>query len=203
MASPSPPADFGPRALVAVALPQESRGLLEALGAPLLYTGVGKVNASMVLARTLAERRAAGSPVTQVVNLGTAGSRVFPAGRMVECTQFVQRDMDVTALGFARGETPFDPAPHLLVVPRCFPQLQAASCSTADSFAIGSHEIDADVTDMEAFALARVCLAEGVRFAAAKYITDGADGTAAADWADALDAAAHAFAELYSAMTAR
>jgi adenosylhomocysteine nucleosidase len=189
--------------LVVMALPMESRGRLERSGAPLVYTGVGKVNASMTLARELASRRAAGRLPAVVINFGTAGSRRIPTGRLVECTHFFQRDMDVRALGFARGETPFDPAPRVLESPRFFPQLASASCSTADSFATDGHEVDADVTDMEAFALARVCLAEGVRFAAAKYVTDGADGSAAADWADALDAAASAFAELYASIDGR
>ena len=44
-----------------------------------------------------------------------------------------------------------------------------------------------DVVDMEAFALARVCLAENARFACVKYITDGADSDSATHWEAALD----------------
>jgi adenosylhomocysteine nucleosidase len=189
--------------LVVMALPMESRGRLERVGAPLLYTGVGKVNAAASLARALAVARVANRLPTLVLNLGTAGSRVLAAGRTVECVRFAQRDMDVRALGFQPGETPFDVAPRVLETPRLFDHLQTVSCSTADSFATDAHEFDADVTDMEAFALARVCLAENVRFAAAKYITDGADGSAAADWAEALDAAASALAEVYAAAQSR
>jgi hypothetical protein len=61
--------------LIVMALPQESRGRLEAAGADLLYTGVGKVNAASTLARRLAEIRCAGLALPLVVNLGTAGSR--------------------------------------------------------------------------------------------------------------------------------
>ncbi len=53
---------------------------------------------------------------------------------------------------------------------------------------------------MEAFALARVCVAESVRFACAKYITDGADSDSAAHWEAALDAAARSFANLYASL---
>ena len=56
-------------------MPQESRGLLEAAGATVLYTGVGKVNAAAALARRLAEMRCTGAAQPLVVNLGTAGSR--------------------------------------------------------------------------------------------------------------------------------
>ena len=45
-----------------MALPQESRGRLEAAGADLLYTGVGKVNAAMALTRRLTELRLRGGP---------------------------------------------------------------------------------------------------------------------------------------------
>ncbi len=64
-----------------MALPQESRGLLEAAGAQLLYTGVGKVNAAAALARRLAEMRCSGAAQPLVVNMGTAGSRRSPRTR--------------------------------------------------------------------------------------------------------------------------
>ena len=48
--------------LIVMALPQESRGLLERAGADLLYTGVGKVNAAAALARRLAEMRCTRRP---------------------------------------------------------------------------------------------------------------------------------------------
>src|SRR6187397_598964 len=74
--------------LIVMALPQESRGLLEAAGAHLLYTGVGKVNAAATLARRLAELRCAGAAPGRVVNMGTAGSRHVAAHSLVECVRF-------------------------------------------------------------------------------------------------------------------
>lgn len=183
--------------LIVMALPQESRGLLEKSGAHLLYTGVGKVNAAAALARRLAELRCARETPPLVVNMGTAGSRVVAAHTLVECDRFVQRDMDVSGLGFAVGVTPFDDAPAMLTVPSRFPTLRACVCSTADSFATHLHDVDGDVVDMEAFALARVCLGEGVRFACVKYVTDGADADSATHWQAALDSAARAFAGIY------
>jgi adenosylhomocysteine nucleosidase len=177
--------------LIVMALPQESRGLLEAAGAHILYTGVGKVNAAAALARRLAELRCAGTSPALAVNLGTAGSRHVVAHSLVACNRFRQRDMDVSGLGFARGVTPFDDAPAELEFPPVFTHLPQLVCSTADSFATTPH--DGDVVDMEAFALARVCMAERVNFACAKYVTDGADADSAAHWEAALDAAALAF----------
>src|SRR4051812_36962902 len=97
--------------LIVMALPRESRGLLEAAGAHLLYTGVGKVNAAAALARRLAELRCGGASPSRVINMGTAGSRSVAAHSLVACNRFRQRDMDVSALGFAAGVTPFDDAP--------------------------------------------------------------------------------------------
>jgi len=186
--------------LIVMALPQESRGLLEKGGARVLYTGVGKVNAAASLARRLAEIRCSGAPLPLVVNLGTAGSRSIAAHTLVACNRFTQRDMDVSGLGFAAGVTPFDDTPAVIEFPTLFAHLTQAICSTADSFATQRHAVSGDVVDMEAFALARVCVAENARFGCAKYVTDGADSDSAAHWEAALDAAAGAFATLHATL---
>jgi adenosylhomocysteine nucleosidase len=186
--------------LIVMALPQESRGQLEGAGANVLYTGVGKVNAAAALARRLAEVRCAGNSPSLVVNFGTAGSRTVAAHTLVACDRFRQRDMDVSGLGFAVGVTPFDETPAVIEFPPEFSNLPNAVCSSGDSFATHLLEIDGDAIDMEAFALAHVCRSEGMRFACAKYITDGADIDAAAHWEAALDSAARSFAALYASM---
>jgi adenosylhomocysteine nucleosidase len=186
-----------PNVLIVMALPQESRGRLESVRANVLYTGVGKVNAAIALTRTLTEIQSRGAPLPLIVNMGTAGSRKVAAHTLVACNRFTQRDMDVSGLGFATGVTPFDDAPAEIAFPPVFSQLPQLVCSTADSFATHLHTVDGDVVDMEAFALARVCLAERAQFACAKYVTDGADADSAAHWEAALDNAACSFADLY------
>jgi adenosylhomocysteine nucleosidase len=189
--------------LIVMALPQESRGLLESAGARVLYTGVGKVNAATALARRLAEIRCGGEALPLVLNMGTAGSRSIAAHTLVAANRFAQRDMDVSGLGFAPGVTPFDATPAVIEFPSVLIHLPQVLCSTADSFATHLHEVAGDVVDMEAFALARVCLGENARFACVKYVTDGADSDSATHWEAALDSAARAFAGVYSLLTER
>lgn len=179
-----------------MALPEEARGKLQAAGVEVLFTGVGKVNASYGLTRRLREL-ASGTERPLVVNFGTAGSRKHAPGTLVACRRFLQRDMDVTGLGFAAGETPFETIPRELEFPEVFTELPHAVCSTADRFETAGHDERVELVDMEGYALAKVCHLERVHFACAKYVSDTADDGAGRSWEQALDAAAAAFAALY------
>jgi adenosylhomocysteine nucleosidase len=184
-----------------MALPMEAQGRFEAHGVPVLFTGVGKVNAAHRLTRTLAAARSNGD-TPLVVNFGTAGSRRFATGAVVACRQFVQRDMDVTGLGFPLHATPFEEVPRVLEFPEVFPELPHGVCGSGDRFESAHQEPDFDVVDMEAYALAKVCHLEAAPFACAKYVTDGADASAANDWQANLPRAADAFLALYGRLTA-
>src|SRR5271169_2308869 len=188
--------DF-PQVLVVMALPAESAGVFEAAAVPVLYCGVGKVNAAIALTRELRRYVHASQPAPLVLNFGSAGSRVHPTGSLLECHEFVQRDMDVSGLGFALGVTPFDAVPPRLMFERRFPQLTAAVCGSGDSFVTGVSPADWAVLDMEAYALAKVCWIEKARFACIKYVTDGADHAAALHWQSNVHKAAEEFLSLY------
>jgi adenosylhomocysteine nucleosidase len=187
--------------LVVMALPAESAGRFEAAGIEVLYTGIGKVNAAIALTRTLARRD--GAPLTLVVNFGTAGSARLPAQALVACRRFVDRDMDVGALGFAPGITPFDELPPVLEFAAVFPDLPEAVCGSGDSFATAHGGFDCDVVDMEAYALAKACKRAGVPFACAKYVSDGADADAAEHWKANVAGAADRFVALYRDLVSR
>ena len=194
-------ADFA-KVLVVMAVPAESAGVFEAAGVPVLYCGVGKVNAAIALTRELRRYVHHAQPLPLVLNVGTAGSPVHPTGSLLECHEFVQRDMDVSGLGFALGVTPFDEVPARLSFERRFPQLTAAVCGSGDSFVTSVSLGDWAVVDMEAYALAKVCRREDVGFMAVKYVTDGGDDTAHHDWAANLPRAAAAFRALYDQLVA-
>jgi adenosylhomocysteine nucleosidase len=179
--------------LLVVALENESQGRLEQLGFEVLYCGVGKVNAAYHLTRRLLD---ASKPVQHVLNLGSAGSHSFNHGALVAADRFVQRDMDVTGLGFPHGVTPFDSEHHVISFPKYFEHLPHGICGSGDSFLQGAAPIPCEIIDMEAYALAKVCLREAVPFSCVKYITDGADANSSTDWQSNLVNAAQAFVDL-------
>lgn len=192
-----------PSIFVVMALPAESAGRFEKHGISVLYTGIGKVNAAIALTRRLARFRREGRGPPLVVNFGTAGGIGFPSRTLVACRRFVDRDMDVTPLGFALGVTPFDKLPAMLEFPVCFPGLPEAICGTGDSFATRALQVACDVVDMEAYALAKACRIEGADFACSKFVSDGADENAAEHWRENVAGAADAFVELYEGLVRR
>jgi adenosylhomocysteine nucleosidase len=189
--------------LVAMALPAESAGVFQAAGIEVLYTGVGKVNAAITLTRRLARLTREGRELPLVVNFGTAGSARIPARMLVACRRFVDRDMDVAALGFAPGVTPFDELPPMVEFPAVFAGLPDAVCGSGDSFATTDHGPACDVVDMEAYALAKACRIEGAAFACAKYVSDSADENAALHWKENVAGAADRFLALYRELVSR
>jgi len=189
-----------PGIIVVIALRVESAGVFEAAGVPVLYCGVGKVNAAIALTKELSRYAQQGEEMPLVVNFGSAGSRCFASGTLVACQEFVQRDMDVSGMGFALGVTPYDEAPSSLIFDPVFTHLPAGICGSGDSFATADIEVDCAVIDMEAYALAKVCWHENARFACVKYVTDGADHTAAEDWQRNVHVAAEEFLQLFQSL---
>lgn len=182
--------DFlNPDILFTFALAAEAAEVFD--GCNTLITGIGKVNAAYELTRAIRDKRPA-----MIVNLGSAGSNVFKKGEVVCCSRFVQRDMDVRGLGFARYETPLSGIPVVLEYGLKMDQLPAGTCGTGDSFEMGHQVPIYDVVDMESYALALIAMKENIPFLCLKYISDGADDQAAADWNVQVHHAAVAFGHI-------
>ena len=151
-----------------------------------VYTGVGKVNATYELTSYFAKCELYdGDYPKLVINYGTAGSRKIKKKTLVDCTKFIQRDMDVTGLGFMKGETPFESDPPFVIQTQhqvFNPINRNATCGTGDNFAEDKSQYYGEVVDMEAYALAKVCYNHDIPFISFKYITDGADEQAHEDW---------------------
>jgi len=170
--------------LIVCALKVETQGQLE--NYKTLYTGVGKVNATYRLATYLSMHIARAKPKL-VINYGTSGSRKLPIGELVDCTKFIQRDMDVTGLGFMKHQTPFEKeVPIILDYDHVEfnPIGKKLRCGTGDNFVDKNIDSYSDVFDMEAYALAKVCFVCGVDFISFKYITDNANEHSPKDWED-------------------
>ena len=69
------------------------------------------------------------------------------------------RDMDASPLGFEKGRTPLLDLPAVIEMPLQIDGLAAASLATGASIVSGLHyqTIDAEMVDMETFALLRAC----------------------------------------------
>lgn len=176
-----------------MALPSESQGLFEQQGINVHYSGIGKVNAAFTAYQVIMQ-----TGCKTLLNLGTAGSSIFNAHELVEVTRFVQRDMDVSALGFDVGITPMDEhyPGHIDLLPQ-FPQLRQGVCGTGDSFETGQAKVHCNLVDMEGYAIAKVCKKLGVNFISVKYISDGADHNAHLDWHENLRIGAQKLLALY------
>ena len=151
------------------------------------HVGVGKINATYNALKFINIHKP-----KLIINYGSAGAINTKLKGIVECTKFYQRDMDVRGLDFALGETPFDKIKEIIT------SKQGYSCGTGDSFVNKEIDMEVDVVDMEAYAIAKVCKLENIDFKCFKYISDNADENADNDWNKNLVLGATAFASLIS-----
>lgn len=165
--------------LLVFAMEQESQDVFS--GHHVLHTGIGKVNATYALTSHLAR-----ATPSIVINMGTAGSRKHASGTIINCTHFIQRDMDATSLGFEKWQTPFSKDPVTLAHGMSIAGLQQGVCGSGDSFDTSEAAGHFDVVDMEAFALALICQRRNIPFLCLKYISDGANDDAHLDFETSL-----------------
>ena len=151
------------------------------------HVGVGKINATYNTLKLINIHKP-----KLIINYGTAGAINTMLNGIVECTKFYQRDMDVRGLDFELGETPFDKIKEIIK------SKDGYSCGTGDSFVNKKIDMEVDVVDMEAYAIAKVCKLENIEFKCFKYISDNADENADNDWNKNLVKGASAFASLIS-----
>ena len=135
------------------------------------YTGVGKINAAIKTLKIINDYNP-----SLIINYGTAGSLNKELKGLVEVTRFFQRDMDSTPIGFNIGQTPFDDIGEINFGSGGY------SCGTGDSFVTQTPKLKTDLVDMEAYAIAKICYIEDVKFKCFKYISDNADAGANEDW---------------------
>lgn len=178
----------GRRLLFVMAVDAEYGPNLHALFTPLM-TGVGPVEAAVAVTAELARLRAGDGLPDLVVSLGSAGSRTLEQTEIYQAVSVSYRDMDASALGFPKGETPFLGMPAVLPLPLRIPGINEARLSTGANIVSGVayDAIDADMVDMETYAALRACQAFGVQLIALRGISDGtAELRHVADWTEYL-----------------
>jgi len=154
-----------------------------------LMCGVGPVESAVAVAAALAAAASRGTLPSLVVSLGSAGSRTLKQGAVYQASTVSYRDMDATPLGFARGTTPFLDLPAVLPVGPTVPGLRQATLSTGGNVVSGTgyDGIDAEMVDMETFAILRACQRFDLPVVAIRGISDGAaELTRLEDWTQYL-----------------
>jgi adenosylhomocysteine nucleosidase len=141
-----------------------------------LMTGVGPVEAGVRLGVELALLSERNALPDFVVSLGSAGSRVLEQTEIYQASSAAYREMDVSALGFERGATPFLDLPAIVPLGHAIPGIRQASLSTGAAIVSGAayDAIAADMVDMETFAVLRACQLFGVGLIGLRGISDGA-----------------------------
>ena len=136
-----------------------------------LICGVGPVESAVNLTRALAAEKP-----DAVISLGSAGSRTLEQAEVYAIASVSYRDMDASPLGFEKGTTPFlDLSAELPLT--VLGERPAKRLSTGANIVSGAayDGIDADMVDMETFAILRACMTFDVPLVGLRGISDGAD----------------------------
>lgn len=160
--------------LVLMAAPAEYGAELKKRITP-IFVGVGPVEAGINSADVLAKLSAENTLPDLVISLGSAGSASLEQTAVYQVKSVSYRDMDASPLGFTKGVTPY--VDHPIDVP-LRPRIEGvpeARLSTGASVVSGAAygDIDADMVDMETFAIMRVCQMHNLPLLGLRGISDG------------------------------
>ncbi len=140
-----------------------------------LMTGVGPVEAAIVLTKELARLSSHDDLPDLVVSLGSAGSATLEQAEIYQVSAVSYRDMDASAFGFEKGKTPFLDLPVSVELPLRIPGIATATLSTGANVVSGVayQSIDAQMVDMETFAVLRACQSFNIPLIGLRGISDG------------------------------
>ncbi|MGN7294562.1 5'-methylthioadenosine/S-adenosylhomocysteine nucleosidase [Rhizobium sp. SAFR-030] len=183
------PSRIGGRSVLFVMAAQAEYGPhLQARFQPLI-TGVGPVEAAVSVSACLSALAVGDLLPDLVVSLGSAGSRVLEQTEIYQASSVAYRDMDASPLGFEKGRTPFLDLPAAVPLPHVIPGLGRATLSTGANIVSGAayDAIEAEMVDMESFAVLRSCQMFNIPLVALRGISDGkAELRHVGDWTEYL-----------------
>ncbi|WP_128376166.1 nucleosidase [Streptomyces cavernae] len=169
------------RALIVAAVEEEAAHLDGRF--PVLVTGMGKVNAAASLALTLSRDERP----REIVNLGTAGALKEGLLGVHEVSRVVQHDLDTALLQQIGGRVYGAP---LDLAPSPGPTLATGDTFVTDSAVRERLSREADLVDMEGYAVATVAQHLAIPVRLVKFVSDQADESAGTTWPEAVDHAA-------------
>jgi len=166
--------------LIITALESELKRAALPQGVEIVYSGIGKINATLTTLKAIQELQP-----KRIVNFGTAGKVNLQLQGLLEIARVIQRDMQTEPLA-PRGQTPFCPRPS-----EYFSLSGEHVCGTGDNFVTALdpwlHVHKVDVVDMELFAIATVAYQLGIPWQSFKYITDDANEDSGNDWQEKVN----------------
>lgn len=175
-----------------VALPEELKGVNEIHGHPVMYSGVGKINAAIGTFKLIQQG------VTEIINIGSCGSKHHAMGEILKIGK-VYQDIDCSPI-CEYGLTAFESSgPFIDIDPS-----STYSCFTTDYF-FDHPQSDkyspyylnriqqCSVLDMELYAIAKVCEKFGVHLTAYKWVSDDGDFS---KWEENCEIASHKIIDL-------
>jgi adenosylhomocysteine nucleosidase len=164
---------------------------------PVIYSGIGKVNASIATFRAIKEYNP-----NLIINFGTVGKITPSLSGLIQIGSVIQRDMIAEPLA-PRGSVPFSKRPNKLVSIS-----NGHICGTGDSFVtqqdVWLTQNGVDVVDMELFAIASVAYEHKIDWISYKFISDDANESSGQEWSKKVNQGQKLFVEkLHAYLLAR
>ncbi len=142
---------------------------------PVIYSGIGKVNASIATFKAIKEYNP-----HLIINFGTVGKITPNLSGLIQIGSVIQRDMIAEPLA-PRGSVPFSNKPNKFVSIS-----NGLICGTGDSFVTQQDDWliqnGVDVVDMELFAIASVAHEHKIDWVSYKFISDDANEFSYQEW---------------------
>jgi adenosylhomocysteine nucleosidase len=170
------------KVLVTYAL-EEEKGAICIPGHETVFcrTGIGKVQAALAVCQAILAEKP-----DLVMNIGSSGSIHANIDDILISTRFIDRDLLRVAIPNIPFEYDFSEELRLKGILTDYDTNHTVS--TGDSFVTSTDELEgeADLIDMEAFAIASACKMGHIPFVSVKYVTDIVGKNSVQSWTEKL-----------------
>ena len=157
-----------------IALREEVNYIDHIHGSPIVFSGVGKINAALAAYELISKG------FTEIINIGSCGSKKYHLGDIIKVGR-VYQDIDATPIS-PYGLTPFEEESHFIELD----PTSEHSCFTTDYFydhlqlsKYSPSYIEmintCSVFDMELYGIAKTCKRFNVKLSAYKWVSDDGD----------------------------